>query len=49
MSSAPRNNSKKPYERPKLKLYGSVEIATAAVDVNSATMDGGGAGMNKTH
>jgi hypothetical protein len=43
----PQATAKKPYNKPVLKVYGTIEVLTATVAPNS-TSDGGGAGMNRT-
>jgi len=48
MSSDTRFASKKPYQRPALRIHGNIEALTATV-ANTATMDGGAGGMSKTH
>lgn len=48
MKSAPQVATKKPYQKPGLKIYGNIEALTAVVSV-TAQNDGGAAGMNKTH
>jgi hypothetical protein len=40
--------SKKPYQKPKLKVYGNVEVLTGTVN-NMGQLDGGGGGANRTH
>jgi len=48
MTSDSNAAPKKPYQRPGLRIHGNIEALTATVS-NTATMDGGLAGMSKTH
>ena len=41
--------SKKPYQKPSLKVYGNLDTLTKTVANVSPTMDGGTGGTNKTH
>lgn len=41
------NQTLKPYQPPKLVIYGNISEITRAVDMNGMA-DGGGGGMNKT-
>jgi hypothetical protein len=50
MHSVPPVPSKKRYQRPSLRLYGSIEALTANVGNTTANLDiGGGGAMQKTH
>jgi hypothetical protein len=48
MKSALQVATKKTYQQPGLRIYGNIETLTATVSA-TATMDGGLAGMSKTH
>jgi hypothetical protein len=48
MNSVPQLTPKKPYQKPGLRVYGNMERLTATV-LNTATMDGGGGALSKTH
>lgn len=48
MQQLPQVDSKKPYQKPSVRVYGNVETLTATVS-NTASPDGGGSGMFRTH
>lgn len=49
MSSVKRLASKRPYDKPTLRLYGDISVLTAVVSNTSPQADGGTGTMNKTH
>ena len=49
MNSLPELSLKKSYQRPGIKVYGSIEALTALVSNNSPTNDSGAGAMQKTH
>jgi hypothetical protein len=48
MQQLPQVDAKKPYQTPSVRVYGNIETLTATVS-NTATADGGGSGMFRTH
>ena len=45
---SPKLGLKKPYRKPQVRVYGTIETLTASSFVTGAD-DGGSAGMNRTH